>query len=225
MRNFSKKVMESREYAEDWLQAAESVLMCVRSILAESDKRWGKSEPTEGTGYTRVPETLANKLFSKINILDSVDFAHESRMGDGRIDKIIQRAGTDYRGLETPNREHKTIEIDGPTLSMFPMDLCGERDVNIYKTIVYRGKSPDVCILEMEAALNKIRAQSDIIIYRVRPSLEPVYNGDEYIYHQCRCRLTTVPDLTHEQWDDIGIKEEGADIMRRDPTGEEVLIV
>ncbi len=200
MGNFSKKVMESREYAEDWIQAAEAALTHVESALMMADRDGAKTDSPEGVRYIKISDTMANELSSGIRmVLD----------GDGGCDLF----GTDYKGVETSKREHKAIEIDGPTLSLFPVDLCGERDVNIYKTIVYRAKKPDVCILAMEAALIKIRAQSNIIIYRVRPSLEPVYNGDEYIYHQCRCRLTTIPDLTHEQWDDIGIKKEGEEVV------------
>ncbi len=71
MGNFSKKVMESRESAEDWLQAAESALMYVESVLMEAERDGAKSDSPEGARYIKISDTMANKMSSRIKrILD-----------------------------------------------------------------------------------------------------------------------------------------------------------
>jgi hypothetical protein len=91
----------------------------------------------------------------------------------------------------------------------------------VYRTFSYRGRDPETLIRYADEKIKKIEEQAclraravlpsstPIILWRARPKMVTVLNEDEStVAFGVRFRLTTIPQLTEEQWDDLMLTPE-----------------
>ena len=116
----------------------------------------------------------------------------------------------------------KVIHIDGPPFGYVEALEDGAERL-VYRTFLHVGREPYTLILKLNEKIEEVERQvclraeaigrKPIILWRKRPSLIAQRNEDgSTVAFLAHFRLTTIPQLTTEQWEDLDPQMEGSSI-------------